>query len=147
MVVNIQGRLYYRYFYCYYHHYQSFPSKALANTGTFPSLLYITKWSFSSHFFTCSVAKLCPTFCDPMDCSMPGFPVLCFLPEFAQTHVHWVGDPIQPSRRLSPCSPAFNLSQHQDFFQRASSLHEMAKVLEFQLQYQPFQWIFRVVFL
>ena len=49
-----------------------------------------------------SVAKLCPTLCDPMDCSMPGFPVLYYLPEFAQTHVHWVGDAIQPSHPLSP---------------------------------------------
>ena len=49
-----------------------------------------------------SLAKSCPTLCDPMDCSTPGFPVLHYLPEFAQTHVHWVGDAIQPSHSLLP---------------------------------------------
>ena len=58
-------------------------------------------------------------FWDPMDCSTPGFPVLHYLPEFAQIHVHWVGDVIQSSHSLSPSSPfAFNLSQHQGLFQR-----------------------------
>ena len=62
----------------------------------------------------CSVTQVCPTFCDPMDCSTPGFPVLHHLPELAQTHVHLVGDAIQPSHPLSsPSPPAFNLSQHQ----------------------------------
>ena len=62
----------------------------------------------------CSIAQLCPTLCDPMDCSTPGFPVLHHLLEFAHTHVHWVSDAIQPSGPLSPPSPpAFNLSQHQ----------------------------------
>ena len=65
----------------------------------------------------CSVAKSCPTLYDPMDCKMPGFPVLHYLPAFAQTHVHWISDAIQPSHPLSPSSPlAFNLSQHQGFF-------------------------------
>ena len=105
---------------------------------TFPSLFYITKWTFSSHFFTCSVAESCPTLCDPMDCSIPGFPVLCFLPEFAQTHVNWVGDPAQPSCPLSPCSPAFNLSQHQSLLQWINSSHQVFKVLELQLQHQSF---------
>ena len=59
------------------------------------------------------VAQLCPTLCDPMDCSMPGFPVHHQLPEFTQTHVHWVGEAIQPSHPLSsPSPPAFNRSQH-----------------------------------
>ena len=63
------------------------------------------------------VAKSCLTLCDPMDCSMPGFPVLYCLLELAQTHVHWIGDPIQLSHPLSPLSPlALNLSQHQGFF-------------------------------
>ena len=53
----------------------------------------------------CSVTQLCPTLCYPMNCSMPGFPVLHYLPEFAQTHVHWVGDAIQPSHPLSPPCP------------------------------------------
>ena len=61
-----------------------------------------------------SVAQSCPTLCDPMNCSTPGLPVHHQLPEFTQTHVHWVGDPIQPSHPLSsPPPPAFNLSQHQ----------------------------------
>ena len=60
--------------------------------------------------FFCSVAQSCPTLCDPMVCSMPGFPVLHHLPELAQTHVHWVSDAIQPSHPLlSPSPPAFNL--------------------------------------
>ena len=72
--------------------------------------------------------------CDPMDCSTPGLPVHHQLPEFTQTHVHLVGDAIQPSYPLSSASPPFNLSQHQGLFQGVSSLHQMAKVLEFQLQ-------------
>ena len=68
--------------------------------------------------------------------------------ELQQTHVHWVGDAIQPSHSLSsPSPPAFNLSQHQGLFKRGSSLHQVAKVLEFQLQHQSFQWIFRTDFL
>ena len=64
----------------------------------------------------CSVAKLCPLLCDPTDCSTPGFPVLHHLPEFAQIHVHWVGDAIQPSYPLSPpSSPALNFFQRQIF--------------------------------
>ena len=81
-----------------------------------------------------SVAWSHLTLCDPMDCSTPGFPVHHQLLELAQTHVHWVGDAIQPSYPLlSPSPPSFSLSQHQGLFQWASSLHQMAKVLEFQL--------------
>ena len=83
-----------------------------------------------------------------MDCSTPGFPVHHQLLELAQTHVHQVGDIIQPSYPLSPTSsPAFNLSQHQGLFKWVSSLHQVAKVLEFQLQHLSFQWIFRIDFL
>ena len=83
-----------------------------------------------------------------MDCNTPGFPVHHQLLEFAQTHVHQVSDAIQPSHPLlSPSPPAFNLSQHQGLFQWVSSLHQRAKVLEFQLQHQSFQWIFRTDFL
>ena len=65
-------------------------------------------------FFCCLVAKLCLTLGNTMHCSVPGFPVLHYLPEFAQTHVRWVSDSIQPSHSLSPRSPlALNLSQHQ----------------------------------
>ena len=92
-------------------------------------------------------AKSCLTLCDPMDCSMPGFPVLHYLPEFAQIHVHWVGNAIQPSHPLSsPSSPTFNLSQHQGLFQWVGSSYQVARVLEFQLQHQSFQWIFRTDF-
>ena len=59
----------------------------------------------------------CVRLCDPMDCSMAGFPVLHYLPEFAQTPVHYVSDAIQPSYPLSPSSPPLNLSQHQGLFQ------------------------------
>ena len=91
-----------------------------------------------------SVAQLGPTLWDPMDCSIPGLPVHHQLPEFTQTHVHWVGYAIQPSHPLSsPSPPAFNLSQHQGLFKWVNSLHQVAKVLEFQLQHQSFQWIFR----
>ena len=94
----------------------------------------------------CSVAQSCPALCDPMDCSMPGLPVLHHLLELAQTHVHWVGDAIQPAHPLSSPSPlAFNLSQHQGLFQWVSSLHQVAKVLELQLQHQCFQCIFRLI--
>ena len=90
------------------------------------------------------VVQSCLTLCDPMDCSTPGLPVHHQLPEFTQTHVHWVGDAIQPAHLLSsPSPPAFNLSQHQGLFQWVSSSHQMAKVLEFQLQHQSFQWIFQ----
>ena len=92
-----------------------------------------------------SITKSCLTLCGPMDCSMPGFPVHQYLPEFAQTHAHWVNDAIQPSHPLpSPSSPAFNLSQHWGLFQWVSSSHQVAKVLEFQLQHQHFQWMFRI---
>ena len=98
----------------------------------------------------CSVTKSCPTICDPMDCSTPGFPVLHYLLEFCQTHVHWVGDAIQPSHPLlPPTSPPLSLFQHQGLFQWVSSSHQVTKVLELQLQQQnkhSFQWIFRVDF-
>ena len=71
----------------------------------------------------------------------PGLPVHHQLPEFTQTNVHWVGDAIQASRSLlSPSPPALNLYQHQGLFKWVSSLHQVAKVLEFQLQHQSFQW-------
>ena len=95
-----------------------------------------------------SVTQLCPMLCNHMDCSKPGLPVHHQLPEFAQIHVHQVSDAIQPFNSLSSPSPsAFNLSQHQDLFQWVKSSHQVAKVLEFQLQHQSFQWIFRTDFL
>ena len=85
-----------------------------------------------------SVAQLCPTLCDPMDCSTPGLPVHHQLPEFTQTHVHRVGDAIQPSHPLSsPSSAAINLSQHQGLFKRVSSSHQMAKHRSFSFNIGP----------
>ena len=92
-------------------------------------------------FSSVQAPQLCPTLCDPMNCSTPGLPVHHQLPESTQTHVHWVGDAIQPSHLLSsPSPPALNLSQHQGLFKRVSSSPQVAKVLEFQLQHQSFQW-------
>ena len=85
-----------------------------------------------SHFSW--VAQSCPTLCHPMNRSTPGLPVHHQLPEFTQTHVHPVGDAIQPSHPLSsPSPPAPNPSQYQSLFQWVNSSHEVAKVLEFQL--------------
>ena len=93
-----------------------------------------------------SVAQSCLTLCNPMNCSTPGFTVLHHLLEVGQTHVHRVGDSIQPPHPLSSSSPpAFNLLQHQGLFQWVSSSHQVPKVLE--LQHQSFQWIFRADFL
>ena len=82
-------------------------------------LAYFTQHNvFKAHqYFCCSVTQSCLTLCDPVDYSMPGFSVLPYLLELAQTYAHWVGDAIQPSHPLSPPSPqALNLSQHQSFF-------------------------------
>ena len=87
-----------------------------------------------------SVTQSCSTPCDPMNCTTPGLPVLHKFPGPTQRNVHWVGDAIQPSHPLSFPSPALNPPQHQDLFKWVSSLHEVAKVLEFQLQHQFFQW-------
>ena len=85
-------------------------------------------------------SQSCLTLCNPMDYSKPDLPVHHQLPEFTQTHVHWVGDAIQPSHPLSSPSPfAINLSQHQGLFQGVSSAHQVDKVLEFQPQSQSSQ--------
>ena len=98
---------------------------------------------FMSVRFSRSVMSLC----DLMDRSIPGLPVHHQLPEFTQTCVHWVGDAIQPSHPLpSPSSLTFNLSQHQGLFQWVTFSLQVAKVVEFQLQHQSFQWIFRADF-
>ena len=82
-----------------------------------------------------------------MDCSTPGLPILHYLLELVQVHVHWIGDAIYPSHPLSPSSPsALNLAQHQGLFQWVSSLYQVAKVLELQHQHHSFQLIFRVDF-
>ena len=107
-------------------------------------LLSLQSWNRyihpNSYQSVSSVPQSCPTLCDPMDWSTPGFPVHHQLQEPSQTYVHCAGDAIQPSHPpLSPSPPAFNLSQHQGLFKWVSSLHQVAKVLEFQLQHQSFQ--------
>ena len=108
-----------------------FPLQVITNYWVeFPVLvgyLYIVVSLFSL------ITQSCPTLCDPMDCSIPGFPVHHQLSELAQIHVHRVSDAIQPSHPLSsPSPPAFNISQHQGLFQGVGSLHKVAKLLEFQ---------------
>ena len=106
-------------------------SESLFFSVILPSFISLTSVQFSS------VAQSCPIICNPMNLSMPGVPFHHQLLEYTQTHVHWVGDAIQPSHPLSSPSPsALNLSQHQGLFQWVPSLHQVAKVLEVQLQ-QP----------
>ena len=97
---------------------------------------FFDKWcckTYSSVQFS-SVTQSCPTLCNPMDCSRLGLPVHHQLPEFTQTHVHWVSDAIQPSHPLSsPFPTIFNLSQNQGLFKWVSSSHPVAKAWEFQL--------------
>ena len=103
----------------------SFCIRSFPASGTFPVQ------------FT-SVTQLCLTLCDPMDCSTPDFPVHHQLLEFTQTCVHWVGDAIQSSHPLlSPCSPSFNLSQHQGLFKWVSSSHQVAKYWSFSFNISP----------
>ena len=112
------------------------------------SQLHISWRTLSIIILYCSVTQSCLTLCDPMNCNTPGFPVHHQLPEPTQTHVHRVNDAIQLSHPLlSPSPPALNLSQYQGLFKWVSSSHQVAKVLEFQLKHQFFQWIFRTDFL
>ena len=106
-----------------------------------------TYWILSTPWHSyCSVVQLCRILCDSMDYSTIGFPVLHCLQGFAQTHVHWVNDAIQPSRPLSPpSSPALSLFRHQNLFQWVGSSGQVAKALELQLHHQSCQWIFRLI--
>ena len=111
----------------------------LSNRTLCPYLSVLAFYCISVQFS--SVIQSCPNLFDPMNRSTPGLPVHHKLLEFTQTHVHWVSDAIQPSHPLSSPSPsAPNPSQHQSLFQWVNSLHEVAKVLEFHLQHQSFQW-------
>ena len=111
------------------------------------STLYQFFWPLISVQFS-SLVQSYPTLCDPKYSNTPGLPVHHQFLEFTQTHVHWVGDAIQQSHPLSsPSPPAFYLFQHQGLFRWVSPSHQVAKVLEFQLQHQSFQWIFRTDFL
>ena len=120
-------------------------NKSLVVMSIYYKILHIEQFlleTFAIQFS--SVAQSHPTLCNPMNRSTPGLPVHHQLPEFTQSHVHWVRDVIQPSHPLSFHSPlAPNPSQHQSLFQWVNSSHEMAKVLEFQLQHQSFQWTCR----
>ena len=112
-------------------------SSFLVSQSLFPHSCFLV---FSSVQFS-SITQSCLTLWD-MNHSTPGLPVHHQLPESTQTHVHWVSDAVQPSYPLSTSSPpALNLSQHQGLFKWVSSSHQAAKVLEFQLQHQSFQWI------
>ena len=96
---------------------------------------------FSHQMLQFSSVQSCLTLCDPMNLSTPGLLVHHQLPEPTQTRFHRVSDAIQPSHPLScPSPPAPNPSQHKVLFQWVNSSHEVAKVLEFQLQHQSFQW-------
>ena len=102
------------------------------------NVIIVQKVSDSVQFS--SVTQSCPTLCDPMNRSTPGLPVHQHLPEFTQTHVHQVSDAIQLSHPLSsPSPPAPNPSRHQSLFQWVNSSHEVAIVLEFQLQHHSLQ--------
>ena len=120
----------------------------LGSTGhiSYSPTLYQSYFSWTEPFWKAqfsSVAQSCLTFCDSMDCSTPGLPVHYQLPEFTQTHVHWVAEAIQPFYPLSSSPPpAFNLSQHQGLFPQISCSRQMTKILEFQLQHQSFLWIY-----
>ena len=125
------------------------PARLVKSLQCLPNLFILE--GLSSKFFISlisdqfsSVTQSCPTLCNPMNRSTPGLPVHHQLPEFTQSHVHWVSDAIQPSHPLSsPSPPAPNASQHQGLFQWVNSSHEVAEVLEFQLQHQSFQWPLR----
>ena len=133
----------------------------LSLRSTIPFLfLLIYMWPIPSHFplsfrifFSSLKVKVLVTqsrlsLCDPMDRSTPSFPVHHQLLDLTQTHFLWVGDAIQPPHPLSSPSPSpFNLSQHQNLFQWVSSSHQVAKILELQLQHQFFQWTPRTDFL
>ena len=134
----------------------SLPSSRVSSHPPFPSPILPPMWGERIHIeifrdwvlhwnklcsvqFS-SVAQSCPTLCDPMNRSTPGLPVHHQLPESTQTHVHRVSDAIQPSHPLSsPSPPALNPSHHQSLFQWVNSSHEVAKVLEFQLQHHSLQ--------
>ena len=94
-----------------------------------------------------SVTQLCLTLCDPMVCSTPDLPVPHNLPKFAQVHVHCIGDAIHPSLPLTrSSSAALSLSQHEGLFQWVRCLHQVTNILELQLRYEAFQWVFRIDF-
>ena len=122
---------------------RSFPRSRFFASGHQSIGVPASAWTFCC----CSVDQLCPTLCDPINCSTPVFPVLHHFPELVKTYVHWLGDATQQSHPLSsPSPPTFNLSQHQGL-SMSQFFTSVAKVLGFQLQHQSFQRIFRTDFL
>ena len=159
-------RMYYLYLSIHFHSVYVFASKWVSWTQNIIGFWFVcffvwflsykpTCVFWSEHFIhwqfvlqVSSVTQSCLTLCDPMNFSTPSLPVHHQLPECTQAHVHWVGDAIQSSHPLlSPSPPAPNPSQHQSLFQWVNSSHQVAKVLEFQLQHQSFQWTRRTDFL
>ena len=123
-------------------------SRDVTNKGSHSQTYHFSSSHVSVQFSSVQSLTFVWLFGTPWTASMPALPVHHQLPQYTQTHVHLVSDAIQPSHHLSSPSPsAFNLSQHQGLFQWVSSLHQVAKVLEFQLHHQYFQWIFRTDFL
>ena len=113
--------------------------RLVSGTFHFYLLWSCLKFTINIQYFFSSVAQSCPALWDPMDCSTPGLPVHHQVPEFTQTHVHWVGKAIQPSYPLlSPFPPAFNLSQHQGLYKWVSSSHQVAKYWSFSFNIHPF---------
>ena len=117
-----------------------FPDQGSNHVSALARKFFITEPPGSPHKNDCSIAKSRLTLCDPIACSRPGFLVFHYLLEFAQVCVHWIGGAIQPSHLLPFSSSfAFSLSQHQGLLQWVSCSHQVAKILELQLQYESFQ--------
>ena len=117
-------------------HYGMCCSRNCRNAKQFSICINLSLGSLMVQFS--SVAQSCPTLCNSMNHSTPDLPVHHQLPESLQTHVHWVGDAIQPSHPLySPSPPALDLSQHQGLFKCVHSSHQVAKVLEFSFNISP----------
>ena len=115
-------------------------SKKMLFSNKYSRIIFLLGFLIKDDFQFSSVTQSCPTLCDTVDCSMPGFPALHQLPKLAQTHVHRVSDAIQPScPLLSPSPPAFNLSQHQGSFPVSQLFVSGCRSIEFQLQHQSFQ--------
>ena len=130
--------------------FHSINKPASRNTPFWNHLMFLSTPDISFQNLNCCcfcwVTKSCRTLCDLMDCSRPGFSVFHYLPQFAHIHVHWATG-ANHSSSATHFSFCLHLSQHQGLFPWVGPLHQVAKVLELQLQHQSLQWIFRVDFL